>query len=317
MIPVTERVEQYLAQREAFGTGLSQRAVEVLRKFAAFAVDQGAGHVTTELFLHWKEQSNSASRQSWAGWLTHIRTFARWLQGLEPATEVPPYGLIPASRRRPRPYIYTDHEIGRIVDAASRLDSRLGLHGPTFATLFGLLSVTGLRTGEAVGLDDRDVDTDEGLLHIRNAKNGRSRMVPVTPCTAARLEEYRSLRNRILGPLDTPAFFAGENCRRIYKEVANNTFALIGQEIGLREKQPPKVSGKGPRLYDLRHTVATRILIDWYRAGLDPDREMYRLSTWLGHQWPSDTYWYIEAVPELLQLATERAERAFPQGGQS
>ena len=318
MIPVTERVEQYLAQREAFGTGLSQRAVEVLRKFAAFAVDQGAGHVTTELFLHWKEQSGSASRQSWAGWLTHVRTFARWLQGLEPATEVPPYGLIPASRRRPRPYIYTDREIVRIVVAASRLESRLGLHGPTFATLFGLLSVTGLRIGEAVGLDDRDVDTDEGLLHIRNAKNGRSRMLPVTPCTAAQLEKYRSLRNRFLGPLDTPAFFVNENRRRrLTRSVAGIHFARIGQEIGLREKQTSGLSGKGPRLHDLRHTVATRILIDWYRAGLDPDREMYRLSTWLGHQWPSDTYWYIEAVPELLQLATERAERAFPQGGQS
>ena len=317
MIPVTERVEQYLAQRETFGTGLSQRAVEVLRKFAAFVVDQGAEHVTTELFLRWKEQPNSASRQSWAGWLTHVRTFARWLQGLDPATELPPYGLIPASRRRPRPYIYTDREIVRIVDAASRLDSRLGLRGPTFATLFGLLSVTGLRTGEAVDLDDRDVDTDEGLLHIRHAKNGRSRMVPITPCTAARLEEYRSLRNRILGPLDTPVFFAGENCRPISRVVANYTFALISQEIGLREKLPAGLCGKGPRLYDLRHTVATRILIDWHRAGLDPDREMYRLTTWLGHQWPNDTYWYIEAVPELLKLATERAERAFLQGGQS
>lgn len=74
-----------------------------------------------------------------------------------------------------------------------------------------------------MGLDDRDVDTDGGLLHIRNAKYGRSRMVPVTPCTAARLEEYRSLRNRILGPLDTLAFFAGENRRRLTRSVAGKS----------------------------------------------------------------------------------------------
>ena len=317
MIPLTDRVEQYLAQREAFGTGLSERPPQVLRKFAAFAVEQGAVHMTTELFLRWKEQCGSANRQSWAGWLTHVRTFARWLQTLEPATEVPPYGLIPASRNRPRPYIYTDEEIGRIVEAAACLESKHGLCGPTYATLFGLLAVTGLRPGEALGLDDGDVDTAGCLLHVRKAKNGRFRMVPVTPCTAARLEEYRSLRDRVLGPLDTPAFFVGENRQRISKGAADRNFALIGQGIGLREKHPSGFSGKGPRLYDFRHTVATRILIDWYRAGLDADREMYKLTTWLGHKNPEDSYWYLEAVPELLQLATERAEQALAQGGQS
>ena len=317
MIPLTDRVEQYLSQREAFGTGLSERPSQVLRKFAAFAVDQGAVHVTTELFLRWKEQCGSANRQSWAGWLSYVRTFARWLQALEPATEVPPYGLIPASRNRPRPYIYTDEEIGRIVEAAARLESKHGLRGPTYATLFGLLAVTGLRPGEALGLDDGDVDTAGCLLHVRKAKNGRFRVVPVTPCAAARLEEYRSLRNRFLGSLDTPAFFVGEYCRPISRHMAEKTFALLCQEIGLREKQPAGLPGKGPRLYDFRHTVATRILIDWYRAGLDPDREMYRLTTWLGHKNPEDSYWYLEAVPELLQLATERAEQALAQGRES
>lgn len=317
MIPITERVEQYLAQREAFGTGLSERPPQILRKFAAFVVEQGAGHVTTELFLRWKAQYGSASRQSWAGWLSHVRAFALWLQGLEPATEVPPCGLIPASRRRPRPYIYTDDEVVRIIDAAARLDSKHGLRGPTYATLFGLLSVTGLRIGEALGLDDGDVDTTECLLHVRKAKNGRFRVVPVAPCTAARLEEYRSVRNQVLGPLDTPMFFASEKRQRITRGMAGYYFALIGKQIGLREEQPSQRRGKGPRLHDLRHTMAIGTLIDWYRAGLDPDREMYRLTTWLGHKRPVDTYWYIEAVPELLQLATERAEQAFSQGGAS
>ena len=318
MIPLTDRVEQYLAQREAFGTGLSERPPQVLRKFAAFAVEQGAVHVTTELCLLWKERCGSANRQSWAGWLTHVRTFARWLQSLEPATEVPPYGLIPASRIRPRPYIYTDEEIGRIVGAAAHLDSKQGLprsHLLHFVRTAG--GDLGLRPGEALGLDDGDVDTGECLLHVRKAKNGRCRMVPVTPCTATRLEGYRSLRNRVLGPLDTPAFFVGENRRRISRAVAKTTFARVGQEIGLREKHPSGFPGKGPRLYDLRHTVATRTLIDWYRAGLDADREMYKLTTWLGHKRPEDTYWYTEAVPELLQLATERAEQALAQGRQS
>ena len=64
----------------------------------------------------------------------------------------------------------------------------------------------------------------------------------------------------------------------------------------------------------MRHTFATKTIIDWFRAGRDPDREMYKLSTYLGHKDPAGTYWYIEAVPELLQLASERAERCFTEG---
>jgi hypothetical protein len=51
--------------------------------------------------------------------------------------------------------------------------------------------------------------------------------------------------------------------------------------------------------------------MDWYRKGLDPDREMLRLSTYLGNLKPDHTYWYIEAVPELLQLASKRAFRSL------
>ena len=92
---------------------------------------------------------------------------------------------------------------------------------------------------------------------------------------------------------------------------------MVGQEVGLRQKTPTGHRVKGPRLHDLRHTMAVRTLINWLRSGVDPDHEMYKLSTWLGHSDPRETYWYLEAVPELLELTRERAERAHAQRGQS
>ena len=317
MIPLAERVGQYLAQRERFGSGLSVSAVQALRAFASFAADQRAERVTTDLFLCWKEQFGSAGTQSWSYRLSHVRTFARWLQSVDPRTEVPPQGLIPAGRRRPRPYIYTDEEIAGIVTEAARLPSRSGLRGATYEALFGLIAVTGLRIGEAVGLDDRDVDLEAALLRIRRGKNDISRVVAVTPCTAERLAEYRMSRDRILDTADTAAFFVGENGRRIRIHTAEYNFVRVSQEIGLRERRGTGKAGRGPRLHDMRHTVAVKTIIDWYRSGLDPDREMYKLSTWLGHKSPAGTYWYVEAVPELLQLATERAERSLAQGERS
>lgn len=204
MIPVAERVEQHLAQRKAFGAGLSPGAVRELKAFAAFAANGDAGRVTTALFLDWKDQRpGAASRQTWSYRLSHVRAFARWLKSLEPRTEVPPHGLIRRNRKRPQPHIHTDEELADIVAAASRLPSSLGLRGPTCATLFGLLAVTGLRIGEAVGLDDGDVDTREAVLQVRHAKNNRRRTVPITACAAGRLVGYRSLRDRIVRAPET------------------------------------------------------------------------------------------------------------------
>jgi len=80
----------------------------------------------------------------------------------------------------------------------------------------------------------------------------------------------------------------------------------VCQRIGLREPQTEGRHGRGPRIHDLRHSFAARTMIDWYRSGKDPAREMIKLTTWLGHANPDHTYWYIEAVPELLDLASAR-----------
>ena len=195
---------------------------------------------------------------------------------------------------------------------AAALPSRLGLLSVTCATLFGLLAVTGMRISEAVGLDDGDVDLDAAVLHVRHAKNDKGRFVPVTDCTTRYLGEYRAARDRILG--SGTAFFADENGPRLRLLAAQRKFAQVGQKIGLREKQIGNYHGHGPRLHDLRHTFASKTILDWFRQGRDPDREMYKLSTYLGTPTLPGLWWYIEAVPELLKLASERAEQAFREG---
>ena len=312
----TKRLDQYLADRRRYGGDLASSGL-ILRPFVRFADAEGDKRMTTDLFLRWKDRFGVAGPHSWSIRLSVVRGFATWLQGIDPRTEVPPAGLIPKRQQRPSPYIYTNEEIVRIVVEAARLPSARGLRGATYTTLFGLLAVTGLRISEAVGLDDPDVDLDATLLHVRHAKNGRSRVIPFTPCTAERLRAYRAERIRTLGAVSTAAFFIGENERRLPIRTAGHTFALVGQKVGLREPQAGRGYGRGPRLHDLRHTMASMTILDWFRSGRDPDREMYKLSTWLGHTDPSETYWYIEAVPELLRLASERGERSINDGERS
>jgi integrase len=242
--------------------------------------------------------------------LSIIRVFARWLQGLDSRHEVPPASLIPYRLRRTRPYIYSGDEIQRIIQAAAKLPSIYGLRSLTFSTFFGLVAVTGMRISEAIMLDVGDVDLVAGVVTIRHGKLGKARYNPISDSTKARLSDYVKERRRLLGG-QQDAFFLSEQGTRLTDCCVRYNFAVVCQQIGLRPAQLFHRHGRGPRIHDLRHTFAVHTLLNWYRTGKDAAREMIKLTTYLGHCNPAHTYWYIEAVPELLQLASQRAVTAL------
>jgi integrase len=234
-----------------------------------------------------------------------VRLFVQWLHGLDPTQEMLPRGLVPSRHRRPRPYIYSASEIATIVDAAAELPSVYGMRGLTCSTLFGLIAVTGLRISEALDLDTADVDLNEGVLRIRRGKLGKERLIPLSDSVTEHLQTYAGERDRLLD-LTPEAFFVTCGGDRLGDGGARYNFALVCQRIGLRSPQQYQRHGRGPRIHDLRHSFAVQTIIDWYRTGKDPSREMIKLTTYLGHIAPHHTYWYIEAVPELLELASHR-----------
>lgn len=293
----------YLYMRRALGTQLKWPE-SCLRQFVDFLIAQGADVVTTALALRWTFQPVGLQPATYARRLGIVRAFACWLQASDPRTEIPPPRLVPAPHRRPTPHIYCHAEILALMAATGQLHGG-ELQGATFTTLIGLLAATGLRPGEALKLDLDDVDLHEQVLTIQGSKGGKSRLVPFTPSTAAALADYAGRRDRLLPHRSMPAFLVTASGSRVPGDMARRTFARLCQHVGLRPRQPGR-SGRGPRLQDLRHTFATDRLIAWYRAGLDVNRLLPRLSTYLGHGSPSETYWYIQAIPELLALASER-----------
>jgi len=305
MSALRDAVEEYVAIRRALGTRL-RLAATALHRFVDFVEEQGADFVTTDLALRWAQQPTRAEPATWADRLGVVRRFAAWRSVTDPRTEVPPRGLLPHHRRRKPPYVYSDEEVEQLVAEAARLPSAAGLRGPTFATLFGLLASSGLRLGEAIALDVADVDLGDGVLAVRRAKFGKSRFVPLHDSTRRALVLYAGIRDRILPQRSDRAFFVSERGTRVRPDTAEWTFATVSRTIGIRGPAPRRRKGRGPRLHDLRHRLAARRLVEWYRAGLDVEREIPKLATYLGHVHVRHTYWYIEAVPELLQLATQR-----------
>ena len=297
-------MDRYLTIRRQLGADLSTDE-RILRRFVTFADRDGAQHVSTSLVMRWLESLPSASAGTRATRFRVARQFAEWLHGIDPRHETPPRGLVLGRVQRSHPYIYSDAEIVAIIEHARMLPSGYGLRGLTCSTLFGLIAVTGLRISEALALDPADLDVESGVLRIRQGKLGKERLLPLDQSVVHRLESYGRERDRLLGRRPE-AFFVNCEGRRIGDCSARYNFAHVCQQIGLREPQLYLRHGRGPRIHDLRHTFAVRTILSWYRSGKDVGREMIKLTTWLGHANPAHTYWYLEAVPELLELASAR-----------
>jgi integrase len=302
---IAPQLDCYLSVRRSLGYDL-RTDERILRRFVRFADQEAASRIDTALFLRWDASLPIAGTSTRSARFGKVRLFVQWLSGIDPAHEVPPRGLLPSRYGRQRPYIYSEAEIVSIIVAAKALPSIYGLRGLTCSTLFGVIAVTGLRISEALALNDDDFDAEDGVLRVQRGKLGRERLLPLDPTVVAQLVAYAAERDRLLGH-SAPAFFVTEKGTRLTDCGARYSFAHACQQLGLRADQQYCRHGRGPRIHDLRHTFAVRTMIDWYRRGKNPAREMIRLTTYLGHAAPDNTFWYLEAVPELLDLAMARA----------
>jgi integrase len=305
MTALCDALTQYVALRRALGTKLHEAAM-TLGHFVEFLECEKAEFITSELALRWAMQPQGVQRATWARRLSMVRRFASWLNTIDSRNEVPPPRLLASRRRRNKPHIFTEQEIRQLMVEAGQLGSPTGLRGLTYTTLIGFLAATGLRPGEALALDNADVDLQNGVLAIRQTKFGKSRFVPIEDSTREALARYAKHRDSLCPRRETKAFLVPERGHRLQGNAARRTFAKLSSVVGLRAPTRNRCCGRGPRLQDFRHYFATRRLIDWYRLGRDVARELPKLATYLGHVEVDHTYWYLEAVPELLQLATER-----------
>jgi integrase/recombinase XerD len=309
MNPLQESIQDYLALRRSLGFKLRDAGI-CLSKFAAFLEARGAAHITTRIALEWVQQSRLAQPSTWAQRLGYVRCFARHHVASDPQTEIPPAGLLPFRPQRARPYLYSEEEVAHLLSCALELPPLDGLRPRTYYCLLGLLSVTGLRIGEAIRLQLDDVNLQDGLLTIRGTKFGKSRLVPIHRSTQEVLAHYRACRDRCVADCNPSGFFFITS-RGHHLDIGDvhRTFYKLSRRVGIRAAG----ASHGPRLHDFRHRFAVQTLLRWYRCGEDAERRLPVLSTYLGHVHVADTYWYLSACPELMAHAVARLERRWEQ----
>jgi integrase/recombinase XerD len=292
---------RYIELRRSLGFKLRKTSIH-LTSFVEYAANAGEAHVRTDTALA-GAKAMSSTQDSFYRRLRDVALFARFLQAEDTRHEVPQHRLFYRSQSRPAPYIFSADEVVRILAAACSLRAtRLNPLKPgTYEMLFGLLAATGLRISEALKLRLDDVLAD-GMLHIRATKFNKDRLVPLHPTVVAKLDAHLRVRERYYGNFEGHLFLT-ECGRPLPSGTARTAFHTLLRHARIAPDRPRR-----PRMHDLRHTFATRVL-EQCAAGRDEvARDFVALSTYLGHGDIKHTYWYLEATPGLMGDIAAAAE---------
>jgi len=295
-----QAAQRYLQLRRSSGYELEEPG-RLLLDFADHLDALGVTRLTIEVVAAWATApQGTAAYWHWLR-LSAVRGFAIHLHTLDPGHQVPPADLLPRRYTRPAPYLFSEDEVAALMRAAGQMR-----HGPaalTYQALIGLLAVTGLRPGEAYRLDRDHFDPRNATLTVVRSKYGKSRQLILDASTVAALQEYGHRRDRLRPHPAEPSLLVSMQGTRLNVISTERSFVRLTRVVGLR----PRSDRTRPRLKDLRHTFAVSTLTGWYRAGVDVEARLPVLSTWLGHVDPQASYWYLQASPELLALAAQKA----------
>lgn len=293
---LSRSIESYLSARRAAGFTLRVTGFN-LRSFAAYADALGDRWVKSQTAIDWA--AKVASIRQRARRLGDVERLARYLRAEDVRHQIPPKIFGSTSRPRPTPYILSDEQISQLVQLASQSGYQT-LRRSTYSTLFALMSCTGLRVSEAIRLRYADL-TPDGLM-IRDTKFKKSRLVPLHESARAGLERYLHER-RPYAPLDDHVFVSLRRKPLLAADV-DSAFRTVATRMEL-----PR--GRGNRRatpHSLRHAFAVRALKTCPDGRDHITKHLLMLSTYLGHTKAADTYWYLEAVPDLMQCIADRTE---------
>ena len=298
---LSSRLEDYLTMRRGLGFKLKSDGTALL-SFVEFMGLNKATIITNELALSWAMLPKNVKANQWSCRLSFVRGFAKYCHAFDQCSEIPPPQLLPRCKQRSSPYFYSDTAIEQLLQRSLIQGDSAGVSGRTTHCIISLLCTTGLRISEALRLDSTDFDADEGILHVRVSKFGKSRLIPLHQSVVDLLKDYMSSAACIPDICEPTPLFRKANAQRPSYDNIYRRFRHLSRDL------PDQPGRRRPRLHGLRHRFAVKTLLNWYRDGIDVHRWLPVLSTYMGHVEVRDTYWYISAYPELMDAARRRLE---------
>ena len=304
--PMGKWIKQHLELRKSLG--FIYRSTE----FCLDAFDQylknhfsNCQTITREMVTGYLDSIYHRQSQTRSRHVSTLRQFCRFMFQFDINTYIPEKGLVGPARTQVKPHIFTEEEILKLIEQTKKIRAKKNTLLPyTYATIIGLLWVTGMRIGEVVNLKIEDVDTVNGIIYIRQTKFFKSRLIPLLASSTQALIKYKKQRSDFgySEEIGTAFFFniRGKPC------ITATTPRTIREMMIKAELKT--IQGKVPRVHDIRHTFATRCLLTVYERGKDPTAYLPVLATYLGHANIINTQIYLHPSISLLNIAGQKLQ---------
>ena len=310
--PLASQITRFLRLKRARGCRYleEERMLHDLDRFLALHLPKPDPLISDEVNRGYLARRGNESETTREHRLSLLREFCKFLALEDPRTSIPPTRYLGIRRRPFVPRVLTLEEGRRFLQVCTHLPNGWcsPLSGMVHGTALMLLYLSGLRLGEALSLNVQDVDLSTGVLTLRRAKFGKSRLVPMADDLTDRMRQCRAFVEEHLGRHDpTFCFFPGPKGQRCTEGALRDSFRRALALADILYLGP----GKGPRLHDLRHSFAVHRMILWYRQGADLSARLPLLATYLGHVGLSSSQRYLRVTEDLVGEVTRRYELRF------
>lgn len=310
--PLAPMIIQLLDEKRSSGFKY-EKLDRIFKNFDDFLCDSTIKHneLPKELVLKWLEKKPDEQPSTQQRRIILVRQLARLMVRLGYTAYIPPYRMGAKRSYVFSPYIFTQNEIGCILNYVDNLKAKSStpLRHFIMPEIFRLLYGCGLRLSEVLNLRIRDVDLTQGVIIIREGKHGKDRLVPPSMGMIDRLRIYVRFidNNSIEKRTEDSIFFPSYSGGTLHRSTIYTLFRSILFQCGI----PHRGKGKGPRVHDLRHTFAVHRLIKWYEDGCNLNAKLPFLVAYLGHKDFTGTQKYLHLTAELFPNLIKRMNKQF------
>lgn len=240
-----------------------------------------------EVVQQWSLARNGESRNNLAARLSVIREFGKYLKyaGQE--------AFVLDSEQIPRrtiyiPYIFTEKELKILFGYMDTLDWHRDIRDKVIPVLYRMMYCCALRPSEPLALKREDVDLVQGTISIIDSKKHSNRILQMGEDLWQCCKDF----DWIAG--ERRWFFSNPNDEKFDHTWSRYQLKVCWEKSGLG------TFDSAPRPYDVRHTAATRIIMNWQDEGKSFESMVLAFQTFMGHKNIKDSLYYLKIIPERL-----------------
>lgn len=309
-------VEDYVKEKLATGCRFD-KGILMLRRIVALQreIDHGIPRLSMEVVDRWTEKTPWENETNRSHRTSTVRGLATFMSRMGYDACAAPRCFGSKGEYTYAPYIFSERELGLVLGSVDRLCAKgVSCHAAlVFPLIFRLLVGCGLRVTETLLIGKGDFDPENGTLVLLNTKNKKERVIPIAASLAERFRTYLVETRNIRGFSESPYFFPSKQRMAYTSRTAYDVFRNALRAAGISHGG----KGKGPRLHDLRHTFAVRVLNNWVREGKNLTTALPYLAIYMGHEGLKASQHYLrltaEMYPELIRAVEEKYGWVIPE----